>query len=984
MDLPIEIRNSFLEQWDQYVEPTLGARAHAQFVAATRRGSHLLVNAVLRPSLFRPDVDDDSYYPVAATPYEPGRNHLLAERLATDPVWVASFNADPFVALTHFANPLRIGQQVWDEWREEHVWTAPKDRVVLGYHQILTYEFDIADREFLNLQLSWLRTSKNRLDCKAGELFRHCSQYTDFAGITVNYSGNKSLHIHIVFDTLHARSLRLHERGSLRAGIAAHWNDLHQELLRVLDVPAGVTADRSLRFPESYRRLPNGMRCIESDKHLLGIPKDTAVQQVTLWEEWRDRAAAGATASFWRPGLFFPTPASPSTRSSTVSPADQPAQRPIGRLSPEEFAYCEAQLRQLYPDWPRFDHLAHEGGRYVARFLNSDADTNPASIMREDHRAVLLQGRDAAGLRPRRLPYPLGTMMRLWVAKHRSLGAGPSDIDYGDHILPPAPKLHSEDPLAADFRVASDKETASREVAKLLRRTLTRHERSWICAPEGIRKTSSLIAHQHRMHAWLEARGEPTLTLHAFADYAAAITKCDDFNAVQGSRGFLGVVVPSFTRAYEEACSTVGVEPLSVRRAAEAGYPSRWAAIEDLQPAVLDELRVRHAAMWASLQGKKPVLFTVHQVAHHWSENSPSRLMLAPDFWRGRLGDPVHDRLCRQQTMLGLLVHDEVKAEHLVAMYPAEVVDWVAALAVSAPGCWRGRRGGAAALLRSFDTFVAAQGFPNIAGRPREIRFEEAREIAAIAGSSWAEVVTAWSGEYGVPDDEEAEDDLVRRDIYQMRIGRRWRVAPRGWWRGVATRVVVLTTEAVPTAVARHLSPDWSVLELETPLLPRDEVEVHALRGVTSAGLPGLVKEWRQRLGGDIYVVSNKVACLPETRSHAAARGANDLIGRDLLQTMTFLSPEEVERLEALNAWTARGDLIRLRHVDEFNQSAGRNLGFRRQGTCRHHLLVNRRLFGHLLGPPLARSRYDLRVHLDKHQRCRIKAAPLDQGKPGS
>ena len=104
-----------------------------------------------------------------------------------------------------------------------------------------------------------------------------------------------------------------------------------------------------------------------------------------------------------------------------------------------------------------------------------------------------------------------------------------------------------------------------------------------------------------------------------------------------------------------------------------------------------------------------------------------------------------------------------------------------------------------------------------------------------------------------------------------------------------------------------------------------------------------------------------------------SARGSNDYIGQDLAQTMTFLTPDEYERLEALNAWTGRSDLIRLRHLDQFNQSAGRNLGFRRRCDVRHDLLINPRLLGLLMGDVLGRSRYDLRLHLSRDRRYDIK-----------
>jgi hypothetical protein len=88
---------------------------------------------------------------------------------------------------------------------------------------------------------------------------------------------------------------------------------------------------------------------------------------------------------------------------------------------------------------------------------------------------------------------------------------------------------------------------------------------------------------------------------------------------------------------------------------------------------------------------------------------------------------------------------------------------------------------------------------------------------------------------------------------------------------------------------------------------------------------------------------------LTDTLPHVKARGSNDLIGKNVVQTMTWMTPDEYEKLQALNAWTGRSELVGLRHIDEFNQTAGRNLGFRRRGDVRHVLLVNRRLFDRLL-----------------------------------
>ena len=85
-------------------------------------------------------------------------------------------------------------------------------------------------------------------------------------------------------------------------------------------------------------------------------------------------------------------------------------------------------------------------------------------------------------------------------------------------------------------------------------------------------------------------------------------------------------------------------------------------------------------------------------------------------------------------------------------------------------------------------------------------------------------------------------------------------------------------------------------------------------------------------------------------------------------------APTEYERVQALNAWMRRSDACLLRHLDEFNQTAGRNLGFRGREGVEHHLLVNPRLLGLLMQDALGQSRYDLRVHMDTGQRYRLKA----------
>ena len=71
-----------------------------------------------------------------------------------------------------------------------------------------------------------------------------------------------------------------------------------------------------------------------------------------------------------------------------------------------------------------------------------------------------------------------------------------------------------------------------------------------------------------------------------------------------------------------------------------------------------------------------------------------------------------------------------------------------------------------------------------------------------------------------------------------------------------------------------------------------------------------------------------------------------------------------------MNAWTGRDDLVLMTHIDELNQSCGRNRRFRRVGDERHVLLINKRLYSLLdLGDVLGAMRYDLVVQIDKERR---------------
>ena len=267
--------------WLTHLEPKLDKRARKLFDAATTRTNRSFLSELIIGSLF--GRNGETYIPVTDTPFTPGRNDRHARAIAEMP---SVDGVDTLDSMCLFANELRVETNYWaNEARK------PKNRISFGNFHVFTFEFDVADVGFFKTQLSWIIPKKNPLECPMGEFYKACSRFSDFVGISVVYSGGKSLHIHVVFSTAQAdAAMNLSARSSeeLRFGFIAHWEKLRAELLRHIDAD-GHAPDPQLKYPEQYRRLPNGTRTIE-EGHLFGIPKGTEVPQVVLWEKQRKRA----------------------------------------------------------------------------------------------------------------------------------------------------------------------------------------------------------------------------------------------------------------------------------------------------------------------------------------------------------------------------------------------------------------------------------------------------------------------------------------------------------------------------------------------------------------------------------------------------------------------------------------------------------------------------------------------------------------------
>ena len=948
--------------WRKYLAPIVGRKAADLFVRHTSQPDHEFIDRVIRPVLFLEDAG--TYVPVSDREKTPDRNADWAELIVKHPEIASDFSADPLQAMTFFANQLRIPDA---PVVEEGLMMAerPSQRISVGPHLVLTLEFDVRDPAYLGTQIGWVSPRKNPLECPIGDFYKACSAYSDFFGVTVVYGGNKSLHIHVIFDTTLANeAFALGERssGEVRRGYIQLWDRLHALFRGTVDT-GGHDADRALRYPEQYRRLPGGIRVVGKD-HILGIPEGTELPQITLWEKFGDRA--GGDALFLTPDAFAPEADIESKKAQRYRAGR------VGPMTAEQVAHCEKHLRATFHGWPRFVRLEFQGDRWVAKFANSPSDREPSSVMKEDYETIKVLGADAESVALVSLHAPLADMLRMWCEQM----PGGNRAFVGDADLDATGKLICE--LEGRFaKSVIDKESAHDEMRAFFKKTVSNFALMQVVGPEGVGKTTSIFIDYDRFANRMRLRGESGRGIFAFASYFAAEEKCAKFNELQATNGFVGIVLPSFSRLYKEVCDGLGVTEITRHAAIQDGFRNLFEAVRLQQPKVVEALRKRHEAVHGLIGNKTPVFFVVHKTMHLWKTSSTTRLMWAKTFWTSLDDEDQEGRVdrLREETVVGLAVHDEVETEHIVEMHPEELARWVKKLTSRGP--WRSKPRDQSECLKDFEDRLANRGAPIVRGKMVAITFDDVRKIESWLKTDPDPVIARDSGEYKIKAlalDKNGDEQI---NAYDVAHGAEWRVSERDWWHGLAHQVILLTTEKVPTALVAATTSAWTIFELATPLKPKDIVEVYPKRSLTGERLPSICAEFRE-LHPDTYIISNKAekAGVPLSMPHVTARGSNDLIGKNVMQTMTHMTPGQYEQLQVLNAWTGRSDLVGLHHIDEFNQSAGRNLGFRYHEGVTHTLLINRRLFRILAtGTALGHSRYTLQPILDKDQRYGLKKA---------
>jgi hypothetical protein len=934
----------------------LGGQGVNLFRAALNKQKSDLLDRFIRPKLITRDhsyiyLAQDKGGKCSRPNYDPG-NTLAASMVP----------ADDELAVPGkwglFTNPL--GWTVIDAPMGQH---PPRDRPINIGFCVYTLEFD-------NLPLGeQLRAiyggGLNRMD----EILQ---SFKDYRGYEVVYGGRKSLHFNFVFDLRHWKhdlafannsAYQDHWRADvpdayLREVHADRWHVIANAFRRCTGIHADI--DESLRFWEQNRRLPLALRLVH-EGHPLGLPVGFHVRQYVLSSSIRQNIPRRGKAWFHF-GDLIKRAGRRTSRHHTEPQRRDPKVRDIGEVTSDDERRFDEFLADSLPKLTgdsglRYASVSIDGRGPTIHLANNGADRTPSSIIRADHDSVLLQGtHDFAGK-----TFPLGASPnRLYEAMVERDALA---IERADHVLDRVFQAEVHD-LESYRCFLADHVGSAMSAADLV----------LILGPEGCGKSSAVMTTIHRL---VVETGGPIFI--SSPSYAQAGEKMREFAAIWWGTDYVPYEFVSLTELYRRCCPSG--ERISEIDALDRGHSSWLATICHEQPEVYRQMRRYRDQLHAiHKRGQVAVLFGVHETIRRYADTGMTRLFYAKGFdesWFDGMSPETRRTFrnkLRFESALGHVVFDEVSPTDLVSIHGEAVVLWAHEFKQLVQHLAESDKLG---------RYIAFKKYRSRHPRPRE------DDEATGGKSDWQVVQEILHARY-------RDDDLVRlatdrfpfdddRGIYKERLGQSYFVRPRGWWTKLAP-TTMLTTELVPAGIIDALRrwsieeagravegglatiPDeadrvdpYRVFRFDRPGLFKDIIQVETHRDAKRQTLPGLVGAYADKFP-EAVVASDMLAGRIDDGlrviTHLSARGSNDLDERDIVAFYTAPSPGLFGQLAALDARLGTSNTIALWYVDRFNQTSGRNRGFRGQHQREHIAVMGYRMY-RWLAPYLATwSRY--------------------------
>lgn len=922
----------------------------------------------LKPQLF--NSENNSYISLSDSIYAKGRNHEKTEQIIRASIDVENL---PRQDVSFFTNTMSVPELVdQGNGRGPGYYPRPKDRTVNSGVYVHTIEYDITTgspeeiKDFLAKQIGWSRGGEYYTSCLIGQVYKEMTRFIEFRGLEMVWSGNKSCHIHIAFDTKHLAATRYKVRkmdepwgdiqdlpdGVLRKGFEDAW-------WRVADIVSGHTQvsfapDKTLRFPDSYRRLPWGMRSVKSG-NAFGFSQEYSVPQIVLWTKFR-KTRSGSTEWFHDPARFLELDRAASARSPRATPR---ATESLSEDAHDAFILeladlCRSTFHSEYPEPVRLSNVA-DG--YAIHFKNHATDQRASSVAVGGFAQILIQGsREELQAGDYFLPLSANKLVEQFLDQ--------GHLDSEDE--PSHPQGFIEKKFRRKLVGLSTREGIRSLLSKCILPAAHLNKRSCILTQEGPGKTTTFLNDLPNQDPWIDG-----ILMVACRSYEQAEEKCEQFNSMNENKGenfYEGVVVQSFSILYKGLARE---DRITVENAAASGCSSVMEAAYKKGGEIVEQLEKYKSELWGSLRKsvvcrgknhptqKRLVMFVAQATAQLWHIKGGTRMWLHPRYreyieakFDGHDNQLLADEIYNSHA-LQWLIYDEVTMADLIGQYPAKEVDWCLRFQAVNQN-WRNRS--LADQMEAFSRHLSQNPI-------NDMKFDDCQKILRYKfGPNDAYTADTKSEKFGIQNSSTS--------YYAAVNGKRRYVKPRDWWRNKPHKITFLTTERRMFSALQSLNEkvgaDFTLYDFDTKgVLPNEHSTVNLYfdnraRSVKTDGVKdiNILIEKLKQVWPDSNIISN-VAEAPKVITHDSARGSNDFAGSDVTTGVyLMIDANQYEQLLIENAYFGRNDMVKKMFLDQFNQTCGRTLGFRYHEGSENNAVMSKRLWDQISTILLRQSRY--------------------------
>jgi hypothetical protein len=737
----------------------------------------------------------------------------------------------------------------------------------------------------------------------------------------------------------------------LRPAYAASWDGLVAIFRQITD----LVPDPRLRSWEQLRRCPWALRLVRGG-HLLGLPPGYLIPQPVLASAIFQYTKREATGWFHDPEKLGELCRHEHVR------------RPKKTFVQREFAVTsreEELFRQQAPtifhqiigaEYPKFAHFEVNETGLRCRFYNGPGDNNPSSFCEGNRSRILLQGQhdfDSDGVSLSTTPNQIFD----WIVaqrpeEHREVDLAPDDWIMRRYRA----AVHDRESLAGfiddhmvEMVAPPPAKSAPAWIERLFGRIGNPNTHVLIRGPQGCGKSTKMMTKIPTIY-----ENDPGVIFFSSPSVQQTEEKMQAFQRMNKDKRLVAYLYLSLTALYERFCP----EPdrLDHIEILEEGGSSWLHAVYDRQRDVYNamlEYRCRLHDLVA--EGKIPVLFGTHETMRQHASEGMTRLFYSPGFnekWFETMTlldrDNWRNRLLGQNCIHRVIV-DEVTANDLVCVHPGDIVHWVQRCTTE---------------IDFNDTRDIAE---------RYMKFKAYLSEHPCKDMTWNLLLEVLKCEYRNEHNMEVSGREVpfndKEGIYGKMVAKHYYVRSRGWWNDFC-RVTMLTTEAVPTQIIETIDREsaakgekqddrFKVYDFGLPHSARDTVTVELQHACKKESLDDLVRAYHdQHPDAEVIadMVKNRISEFA-IATHMSAKGSNAYIGSDIVTFYNAPSPALFGELGVLNTRFGRADLVRLFYTDRFDQTCGRNRGFRGEQGRDHKAVFPPRWYS-WLAPAISGASY--------------------------